>query len=117
MSDSREFYFITPSGKIRISAYIATGEREEKSESKYSDNALVKTRKNIIEFHEGLPRPEDYSNDPRSPKLMIIDDLMRESSLCDAIVGLFTQGSHHKNLSVILISQNILLLELNNNNL
>jgi len=30
---------------------------------------------------------------------------MRESS-CDAIVDLFTKGSHHKNLSVILISQN-----------
>lgn len=85
-----------------------TGEREEeKSESKYSDNTLVKSRKNIIEFREGLPRPEDYSNDPLSPKLVIIDDLMRESSSCDAIVDLFTKGSHHKNLSVILISQNL----------
>ena len=64
-------------------------------------------KKNIIEFREGLPRPEDYSNDPLSPKLVIIDDLMRESSSCDAIVDLFTKGSHHKNLSVILISQNL----------
>jgi len=84
------------------------GEREEeKSESKYSDNALVKTRKNIIEFNEGLPLPEDYSNDPLSPKLVIIDDLLWESSSCDAIVDLFTKGSHHKNLRVILISQNL----------
>ena len=64
-------------------------------------------KKNIIEFCEGLPRPEDYSNDPLSPKLVIIDDLMRESSSCDAIVDLFTKDSHHKNLSVILISQNL----------
>lgn len=60
-----------------------------------------------LEFREGLPRPEDYSNDPLCPKLLIIDDLMRESSSCEVIVDLFTKGSHHKNLSVILISQNL----------
>lgn len=60
-----------------------------------------------IEFREGLPRAEDYSGDPLSAKLVIIDDLMRESSSSDAIVDLFTKGSHHKNLSVILITQNI----------
>lgn len=70
-------------------------------------NNLLEPKKNIIEFREGLPRPEDYSNDPLSPKLVIIDDLMRESSSCDTIVDLFTKGSHHKNLSVILISQNL----------
>ena len=64
-------------------------------------------KKNLIEFREGLPRPDDYSNDPLIPKLVIIDDLMRESSSSDAIVDLFTKGSHHKNLSVILISQNL----------
>ena len=61
------------------------------------------TKKNIIEFCERLPRPENYSNDPLSPKLVIIDDLMRKS--CDTTVDLFTKGSHHKNLSVIFISQ------------
>jgi len=65
------------------------------------------TKKNIIEFRKRLPRPEDYSNDPLSPKLVIINDLIRESLSCDLIVDLFTKGSHHKNLSVILISQNL----------
>lgn len=65
------------------------------------------TGKCKIEFREGLPRPEDYSNDPLCAKLIIIDDLMRESSSCEVIVDLFTKGSHHKNLSVILISQNL----------
>ena len=32
-----------------------------------------------VEFHEGLPQNEDFSSDPR-PKLVVIDDLMRESS-------------------------------------
>ena len=72
-----------------------------------TNNTSVETKKSRIEFREGLPRPEDYSSDPFSPKLVIIDDLMRESSSCDTIVDLFTKGSHHKNLSVILISQNL----------
>ena len=41
------------------------------------------------------------------PKLIIIDDLMRESSSGGAIVNLFTKGSHHNNLSLIFITQNI----------
>jgi len=39
-------------------------------------------------------------------KLLILDDLMRESS-CDVILDLFTKGSHHKNISIIFITQNI----------
>jgi len=62
------------------------------------------TKKNIIEFCEGLSCSED-SNDPLSLKLVIIDFM--KSSLCDAIVDLFIQDSYHKNLSVILISQNL----------
>ena len=59
-----------------------------------------------IEFREGLPQNNDWVNDPK-PKLIIIDDLMRESSSGGAIVNLFTKGSHHNNLSVIFITQNI----------
>lgn len=59
-----------------------------------------------IEFNEGLPQPEDYSSDNNLKKLIIIDDLMRESSN-NTIVDLFTKGSHHKNISVIFITQNI----------
>lgn len=59
-----------------------------------------------IELHEGLPQPEDYSHDNNLKKLIIIDDLMRESSN-NTIVDLFTKGSHHKNISVIFITQNI----------
>ena len=47
---------------------------------------------------------EDYSNDPLSPKLVIIDDLMRESSRS----WIFSSKAVIKNLSVIiLISQNL----------
>uniref|UniRef100_A0ABD2VU05 Uncharacterized protein n=1 Tax=Trichogramma kaykai TaxID=54128 RepID=A0ABD2VU05_9HYME len=60
----------------------------------------------IIEFREGLPAPEDYSNDNERRKLLILDDLMRESSNAD-VLDLFTKGSHHKNLSIIFITQNV----------
>ena len=59
-----------------------------------------------VEFHEGLPQNEDFSSDPR-PKLVVIDDLMRESSN-NTVADLFTKGSHHKNISVIFITQNLL---------
>ena len=78
--------------------------REKLEEQSWRDNTKA-TKKNIIEFRDGLPRPKDYLNDPLSPKLVIIDDLMREPSSCDTIVDLFTKGSHHKTLSVILISK------------
>ena len=58
-----------------------------------------------VEFHEGLPQNIDYNDDPR-PKLVIIDDLMREASN-NTVIDLFTKGSHHKNLSVIFITQNL----------
>lgn len=59
-----------------------------------------------VEFHEGLPQTSDWSNDPR-PKLVIIDDLMRESSSTGSIVDIFSKASHHHSLSVIFITQNV----------
>ena len=59
-----------------------------------------------VEFDEGLPQNEDFSSDTR-PKLVVIDDLMRESSN-NTVADLFTKGSHHKNISVIFITQNLL---------
>ena len=59
-----------------------------------------------IEFREGLPQPGDYSNDNEKKKLIVLDDLICESS-SDIVLDLFTKGSHHKNISVIFITQNI----------
>lgn len=58
-----------------------------------------------IEFREGLPQSSDFDSD-KKPKLIIIDDLMKESSN-SSICDLFTKGSPYKNLSVIYITQNI----------
>lgn len=59
-----------------------------------------------IEFKEGLPDDSDYTRDPDKAKLLIVDDLMSESSK-KVMVDLFTKKSHHANLSVFFITQNL----------
>ena len=60
-----------------------------------------------IEFINGLP--EDWSEiiDPRVKNLIILDDLMYECGNDPEITKLFTKGSHHCNLSVIYVVQNL----------
>jgi hypothetical protein len=61
------------------------------------------TLKNI-RFHEGLPKK--FGNAQGKPCLIILDDLLKEvysKHVCE----LFTKGSHHRNISVILIIQNL----------
>jgi hypothetical protein len=53
-------------------------------------------------FHEGLlaTLPSDGKI-----RLVIVDDLMREAD--SRVVDLFTKGSHHRNISVLFITQNL----------
>ena len=56
-----------------------------------------------VEFVEGLP--DIGSLDPQKRHLVIIDDLMSETD--ERITSLFTKKSHHRNISVIYIVQNV----------
>ena len=56
-----------------------------------------------VDFHEGLPDLTLF--DPRQHTLLIVDDLMNESD--DRVTNLFTKGSHHHNVSVVYIVQNL----------
>lgn len=56
-----------------------------------------------IEFHDGLPADIHEIRDV----LVIIDDLMSELANDKKLSSLFTKGSHHRNLSVIFIVQNM----------
>ncbi|XP_054721362.1 uncharacterized protein F54H12.2-like [Uloborus diversus] len=56
-----------------------------------------------VEFHEGLPPNINRI----SNSLIVIDDLMNELSCDDRLSCLFTKGSHHRNVSVIFIVQNM----------
>lgn len=77
----------------------------------YSEDNALRTQNQIneqqrqkIKYHKGLP--ESFENPDDTPMLIILDDLMMEannSMLCE----LYTRGSHHRNQSVVLISQNM----------
>jgi hypothetical protein len=45
--------------------------------------------------------------DARVNNLIVIDDLMSEATKDTSICDLFTKGSHHRNLSVICLVQNL----------
>ncbi len=56
-----------------------------------------------VVFHRGLPDLNAF--DGSEPTLLIIDDLMHETN--DTVVNLFTKGSHHRNVSVVYLAQNL----------
>ena len=56
-----------------------------------------------VEFHDGLPDLIIF--DGKSRTLLVLDDLM--TSRDDRVVDLFTKISHHRNLSVVYLTQNI----------
>ena len=60
-----------------------------------------------ITFVEGVPSDLESMINPSIRNLVVIDDLMHELSNDPRITSLFTKGSHHRNLSVIFILQNI----------
>jgi len=75
----------------------------------YSEKTAVPSptilpKKKNIRFNEGVPA--DFDNARDRPCLVILDDLLNDvysKQVCD----LYTKGSHHRNISVILITQNL----------
>ena len=64
---------------------------------------LNKLGRNIT-YQEGLP--ENFDNAKGEPSLITLDYMLNEvysKEVCD----LFTKGSHHRNISVLLLTQNI----------
>ena len=62
-----------------------------------------------MEFVKGIPaniEDEQFLN-PAIRNLIVIDDLMSDASNDKRICDLFTKGSHHRNLSVICVVQNL----------
>ena len=62
-----------------------------------------------IEFHPGIPTQteiEQFTSDGRH-RLICLDDLMSEVTSSKTMQDLFCQYCHHRNLSVIFITQNI----------
>ena len=60
-----------------------------------------------IEFVEGLPNNFESMIDPNVRNLVVVDDLMSECSQNSKMCSLFTRGSHHRNLSIFFLVQNM----------
>ena len=57
-----------------------------------------------VRFHQGLLGLEEFPPQ-QTARLLIIDDLMSEAD--QRVTDLFTKGSHHRNLSILYLSQNV----------
>ncbi|XP_045201506.2 uncharacterized protein LOC123555043 [Mercenaria mercenaria] len=62
-----------------------------------------------VKFYQGIPSDinEDEYFDTKLNNLLILDDMMSEAGKDKRITDLFTEGSHHRSLSVISINQNL----------
>jgi len=60
--------------------------------------------KEHVRFHEGVPA--DFNNGGEKPCLIILADVLNDAYSKD-VCDLFTKGSHHRYISVILITQNL----------
>ena len=60
-----------------------------------------------VTFIEGLPNDFSTYAAPDSHTLIVIDDLQSEAASSQAVEKLFTRESHHRNISVCLLLQNI----------
>jgi len=58
-----------------------------------------------IDYVEGLP--DQSAIEEYSPSLIVVNDLMTELANDKKMTNLFTKGSHHMNISVIFIVQNL----------
>ena len=58
-----------------------------------------------IHFHEGLPDLSDAVFDGSESTLLILDDLMSETN--QLVANVFTKISHHRNISVVYLTQNL----------
>lgn len=62
-----------------------------------------------FEFIQGIPIDLNQDNvfDTKVNNIIVLDDLMSLSAKNPMINDLFTKGSHHRNLSVIVLSQSL----------
>ena len=62
-----------------------------------------------VQFHEGLPTPEDLDQwfGPLQGGLVVVDDLMEAGVNDKRVLDLFSKHSHHRNISVMLLCQDL----------
>ena len=74
-----------------------------------SESSAVPSRqfagKKHVRFHEGVPA--DFNNGGGNPCLIILDDFLNNAYYKD-VCNTFTKSSLHRNISAILITQNLI---------
>lgn len=60
-----------------------------------------------VKFVRGSPDFTTLSAESSAPRLVIMDDLMTEMSKGDSLTEAFTRSSHHSNLSIWMLVQNL----------
>ena len=58
-----------------------------------------------VHFEEGLPQLNDAVFDGREPTMIVVDDHM--SDVNQLVADIFTKISHHRNISVLHLTQNL----------
>ena len=71
-------------------------------QSKFND-----MQKRGIHFHQGIPERETIPKWFNSGGLLILDDLMDEGSSDKTVLDLFTKYSHHNNVTVLYLCQDM----------
>jgi hypothetical protein len=69
--------------------------------------ASMKKTVHNIHFHHGLPSEELLNKFRSSHTIVVLDDLMSDVLKNEEMEKIFTQGCHHRGLSVIFITQNL----------
>jgi len=77
----------------------------------YKNNQVVYDVFNLLDISvEFIQRiPDNLVFDPKIINILIIDDLMTECKDNPNVASYFTRRSHHENIRVILVSQNIFM--------
>lgn len=102
--------------KFRSQLYTANFEKilyALPGESIHLYQSFIQELRNVfadIRIIEGIPDVEEHHlTADKNHKLLILDDLMVQAFASKGMLDLITKGSHHANISVILISQSIFL--------
>ncbi|KAL5014974.1 hypothetical protein ScPMuIL_009244 [Solemya velum] len=72
-------------------------------------DVILKTVVPRVEFIKGVPvnLEQDSFLNPAVRNLIVLDDMVTEAAKDLRVTDLFTEGSHHRNLSVIALNQNL----------
>ena len=71
------------------------------------DYDMIRERYPGIEFEKGWRHEIFDSLSPEQRNILVLDDQMGVASSSKSVADLFTRGSHHRNLTVIYLMQNV----------